>query len=65
MFLTFSSPHSCVSACVNMCKHAISRAGTYAMEMTIKSSQFQASLRKVKSSMTKPRARILVRDSNV
>lgn len=53
-----------------MCEYTIwcltiSYANTYAIEMTMKSSQFHASLRKVKSSMAKPRATILVRDSNV
>lgn len=38
---------------------------TYAIEMTIKSSQFQGSLRKVKPSIQKPRATIFVSDSKV
>lgn len=38
---------------------------TYAMTMTLKSSQFQGSLRKVNFPMQNPRAKILTRDSNV
>lgn len=35
------------------------------MRMTLKSSQFQGSLRKVKGPTQKPRARIFIRDSKV
>lgn len=38
---------------------------THAMTMTLKSSQFQGSLRKVKGPTQKPLARIFMRDSNV
>lgn len=38
---------------------------TYAMTMTQKSSQFHGSLRKVNLPTQKPRARILISDSNV
>lgn len=37
----------------------------HAIVMTLKSSQFQGSRRNVKSSMQKPRASILMRDSKV
>ena len=40
-------------------------APAHAIMMTLKSSQFQGSRRNVKSSMQKPRARILMRDSKV
>ena len=43
----------------------LQRRWTYAMEMTMKSSQFQGSRRNVKLSIAKPRATILVRDSKV
>lgn len=39
--------------------------GTYAIMMTLKSSQFHASRRKVKPSMQKPLAIIFTSDSNV
>lgn len=39
--------------------------GTYAMTITLKSSQFHGSRRKVNACRQKPRARILTRDSKV
>lgn len=39
--------------------------GTHAMIITLKSSQFHGSRRKVKACRQKPRARILTRDSKV
>lgn len=39
--------------------------GTHAMTMTLKSSQFQGSLKNVNFPKQKPRAKILTRDSNV
>lgn len=41
------------------------RKKTHAMTMTLKSSQFHGSLRKVKGPTQKPLARIFMRDSNV
>lgn len=38
---------------------------TYAIEMTMKSSQFHGSLRNVNPSIQNPRATIFTRDSNV
>ena len=42
-----------------------SEPSTHAMVITLKSSQFQGSLRKVNSPTQKPRAKIFTRDSNV